>query len=155
MQITVKSAKILKTGTNDKGQWRLAGVTSDQDVNYATFASGAENLAAGMIIDIGEPTEKDGKWNFKEYKIVKAAPIKMATSPKLNISDNSRDRSIAFSYVKDMVCALINAGVLKKVDREELMYMFTRAEMIANWMNGEFIVEPPKKKKELEEDIHY
>jgi len=61
MQITIKSIKVLKTGTNKTGEWKLIGVTSDDGTNYATFHKSAENLIPGTVIDIGEPDIKEGE----------------------------------------------------------------------------------------------
>jgi len=72
MQITVKSTKIAKTGTNKSGDWELVLVTSDDGTDYATFHKNAKNLIAGTVIDIGEPKIEKGKCSFKEYEIVSA-----------------------------------------------------------------------------------
>uniref|UniRef100_A0A6M3IVD3 Uncharacterized protein n=1 Tax=viral metagenome TaxID=1070528 RepID=A0A6M3IVD3_9ZZZZ len=74
MQITVKSAKVLKSGTSKSGEWELIGLTSEDGTNYTTFHKNAKNLTAGTIIDIGEPEIKEGKISFKEYKVVSEAP---------------------------------------------------------------------------------
>ncbi len=74
MQITVKSAKVGKTGTNKNGAWELIVVTSEDGTDYTTFHKSAKNLAPGTVIDIGEPVIKEGKISFKEYTVVSAPP---------------------------------------------------------------------------------
>ena len=83
MKITVKSAKVLKTGESKNGAWSLIGVTSDDGTNYATFHKGAENLAPGAVIDIGEVIIKEGKCSFKEYKIISEAPAQPNGKPDM------------------------------------------------------------------------
>ena len=80
MQITVKSAKVLKRGENDYGSWTLVKVVTDKDVEYTTLAKEAEGISAGMVLNIDKLSidEKDGKEkrSFKEFEIVStsAAP---------------------------------------------------------------------------------
>ena len=94
------------------------------------------------------------KTTGKTYEIVGIGDEEVVeetkTPAKPQVSDKARDKSIAFSYVKDYKVAQIKAGVIKEINRAELLSMFTMAELIANWMNGEFIVEPVKKKTEPE-----
>lgn len=76
MQITVKSAKVGKTGTNKQGDWELIVVTADDGTDYTTFHKGAKHLTAGTVITLDEVTikEEDGKTkkSFKEYTVVSA-----------------------------------------------------------------------------------
>ncbi len=74
MQITVKSAKVAKTGTKDNREWRLIIITSDDGTDYATFHTSAEHITPGSVIDIGEPKIKEGKVSFKEFTVISAAP---------------------------------------------------------------------------------
>jgi len=70
MQITIKSAKVGKTGTSKQGDWELIIVTSEDGTDYATFEKSAKNLLPGVVIDIGEPIIKEGKCSFKEYTVI-------------------------------------------------------------------------------------
>ena len=71
MIVTVKSIKVLKSGTNQKGSWELVGVTGEDDTSYTTFNKATKNLPPGTIIDIGVPDEDEkGRLSFKEYKVV-------------------------------------------------------------------------------------
>jgi len=75
MQITVKSTRVLKTGTNKSGDWELIGLTSDDGTTYTTFFKSASSLAPGTVIDIGEPEIKEGKVSFKDFTVVSAPPV--------------------------------------------------------------------------------
>ena len=70
MQLTVKSAKVGKTGTSDKGDWELIVIKAEDGTDYTTFHKSAKNLTPGAVIDIGEPTIKNGKCSFKEFNVI-------------------------------------------------------------------------------------
>ncbi len=74
MQITIKSVRSVKTGTNKKGEWELIAVVSQKGTEYTTFDKKVKHLGEGSVIEIGEPEEKDGKFSFaKVVEIVKEA----------------------------------------------------------------------------------
>lgn len=74
MQITVKSTKLLKEGTNKNGKWQLWLVTDNKDIEYTTFDKKASHLTPGAVIEIGSIIleVKDDKENrsFKELTII-------------------------------------------------------------------------------------
>jgi len=82
MQVTVKSAKVAKTGTNKNGDWELIVVTSEDNTDYTTFDKKAKHLTNGSVIDIGEPTIREGKVGFKEFTMVSAP----ATPPPSSVA---------------------------------------------------------------------
>jgi len=75
MQLTVKSTKIGRTGTNEKGDWELIVVTSDDGTDYTTFHKGAKNLLPGTVIEVGEVIIKNNKHSFKEYTVISAPTV--------------------------------------------------------------------------------
>ncbi len=87
MQITVKSVKVLKTGTNDYGEWKLVKVITDEDVEYTTLAPDAGQIPVGSVINIINMDEdKEGRKNFKKFEIVTAG-----TDPPPPSTDMSKD----------------------------------------------------------------
>ena len=79
MQITVKEAKLLKSGSNNKGEWKLFKVVASDGVEYTTFDTKAGHLAQGAVIEIGDITLKDGdKRSFKELTIISEGATKPA-----------------------------------------------------------------------------
>lgn len=121
MQITVKSTKVAKTGTNKAGPWELIVITSEDGTDYTTFHKGAKNLTAGAVIDI-EPDIKEGKISFKEYKVISspAAPPdgngRPGMTPELwaekdRLERQSIESQVAFKGVVQIICAYIDKGV--------------------------------------------
>jgi len=80
LQITVKSAKVGKTGTSDKGDWELIVIKAEDGTDYTTFHKSAKNLTPGTVIDIGEPTIKNGKCSFKEFNVISQGSPATSTS---------------------------------------------------------------------------
>jgi len=111
MQITVKSAKVLKSGTNKQGEWELVGVMSEDGTSYTTFNKGAKGLPSGTVIDI-EPIEDDqGRLSFKEFEVKSMAkpedkpqmtPDKWAEKDKAQAS--SIESQVAFKGVVELLC---------------------------------------------------
>ena len=60
MQITVKSVKVLKTGTNRYGDWKLIQVITAEDITYTTLANDAETITSGSNINIKD-MDKDNR----------------------------------------------------------------------------------------------
>lgn len=98
MQITVKSTKALKSGTNKNGEWELIGVTSEDGTNYTTFHKGAKNLSPGAVIEF-EPEIKEGKVSFKEYKVIsEGTPAPVNGKPDMTKEDwAEKDRADRWS----------------------------------------------------------
>lgn len=86
MQITVKSAKVLKEGNRKDGtpyKW-IAVVAEATGIEYTTFDKKA-HIGAGAVLEIGEPDVKEGKHSFKDCTIVKEAPA-LATVSSTNVN---------------------------------------------------------------------
>ena len=85
MQITVEAVKVLKTGTNDYGKWKLVKVVTDKDIEYTTLAKEAESIKPGMVIDIDELSMevKDDKerWSFKKFKVIEGDEASLEKAP--------------------------------------------------------------------------
>ena len=71
MQVTVtEPTKVLKSGTNDYGPWKLVKVVTDKE-EYTTLAKGADELGAGAVINIeGLDQNEKEQWKFKKFEIV-------------------------------------------------------------------------------------
>lgn len=99
MKITVKEVKILSTGANDHGEWKLVKVTTE-DIEYTTFAEGAELIPVGSTINITN-MDKDtqDRESFKKFEIVGGAQEGDAKASESNekpaVKVDARDRSIA------------------------------------------------------------
>ncbi|MBU2020116.1 MAG: hypothetical protein KJ941_10775, partial [Bacteroidetes bacterium] len=93
MNITVKAVKVLKTGANDYGNWKLTQVTTDEDVPYTTFLKDEDdNITPGNVLAIDNLSQDDrGRWSFKKHEVVgiaepkskpeKGEDIKQTTKP--------------------------------------------------------------------------
>lgn len=115
MQITVKSAKVATTGTSNKGAWSLIVVVAeDTGIEYTTFDKKA-HIGAGAVLDIGEPTAKEGKHSFKECTIVKEAPA----TPQPSGSDDRNGMTPELWAEKDRIkqqsieCQVIFTGMVE------------------------------------------
>ncbi|KKM04733.1 hypothetical protein LCGC14_1761330 [marine sediment metagenome] len=62
---------------------------------------------------------------------------------RVNEAESSKARGVAFSYVTALKVAQIRAGVLteKELTLEDTLAMIERAELISNYIKGDFIVE--------------
>jgi len=155
--IQVKESKLIKSGDNS---W--VEITDHEDKKHRIFKGVKDESGGWHDFDLSIWENSQGKWlkitkekkgqfwNVIGVEEVKDTFVKEAAKKVQDNTDTARDKSIAFSYVKDYKVAQIKAGVIKEINRAELLSMFTMAELIANWMNGEFIVEPVKKKTEPE-----
>ncbi len=117
MQITVKSIKVLKIGTNAKGDWELIGVTAEDGKSYTTFHKGVKNLASGTVVRLDEVTIKDDKTSFKEYVVV-SEPTASSPAPgqpsnsmtpqdwaeKDRLERRSREANTCFMGLTAMTC---------------------------------------------------
>ena len=70
MQITVKEIKVLKTGENKFGAWKLVLVTTE-DTEYTTLAKEADTIKPGSIVNITDMDKDDkDRENFKYVRQV-------------------------------------------------------------------------------------
>ena len=84
MNINVKSVKVIKTGTNDYGEWELVKIITDEDVEYTTLAEKADQISPGVTLNISNMDEKGYKGkvqrSFKKFEYVEGA-AKPAPTP--------------------------------------------------------------------------
>uniref|UniRef100_A0A6M3Y4D6 Uncharacterized protein n=1 Tax=viral metagenome TaxID=1070528 RepID=A0A6M3Y4D6_9ZZZZ len=118
MEITVKSTKVLKTGTNNYGEWKLVKVYTDTE-EYTTLATDADLIPNGSTITITNMDEDDRGKKFKKFEIKEqgTAPkqtdtvhaTKTATTVPFN-RDNSIETQVAFKGIMEA----FSAGQLKE-----------------------------------------
>ncbi len=153
MNIKVKSTKVLKTGTNNYGEWKLVGVTTDEDVEYTTLAKEADIIGEGVTINISNMDENaKGQKSFKKFEFVHGAEANQGTPPQqeqvdkalgearvtLNKPDpksSGKNRSFALAYIKDIVVALINAQIIKEMTPDMYVEILKRADSWAEWLD--------------------
>ena len=77
MEITVKSVKVLKTGSNERGEWKLVKIVTDEGAEYTTLAKEADIIAEGVTINISNMDEKEYNGvvqkSFKKFEFVHGA----------------------------------------------------------------------------------
>lgn len=81
MQITVREAKVVSTGTGAKGEWELIRVTSEDNTEYTTFDKAAKHLTVGSVIEF-EPLIKAGKVSFKGFKVISEGQVSSSPEAK-------------------------------------------------------------------------
>lgn len=92
MQITVKSTKVLKTGTNQYGDWKLVQITTAEDVKYTTLAKEADMIPSGSTINITDmDKDEQGRESFKKFSITNKGK---ATSPVSGDDSPEKRKSI-------------------------------------------------------------
>lgn len=134
MIVTVKSVKILKTGTSAKGEWKLVGVTGEDDVSYTTFNAGAINLPQGAIIDIGTPaSDSQNRLSFKEYKVM---ALKETTPGELlpehqaevdkSVAETHKPMGVEIGKCENQVIQLYIAGKLSSMFGEKVAIELTK-----------------------------
>ena len=130
MNITVKATKILKTGANDYGNWKLVKVTTDEDVEYTTFIKDEDdNITPGDVLAIDNLSQDDKeRWSFKKYEIVGAAKAKTKqppakTTPAIDPTRVSIERQVAaklvFEFFRD----------------DDIGEMLADAELVYQWIS--------------------
>ena len=70
MKIAVKSVKVLKTGTNQYGDWKLVKVYTDEGIEYTTLAEEADQIPGGSTINITDMDEDEKGKKFKKFEII-------------------------------------------------------------------------------------
>ncbi|KKL69717.1 hypothetical protein LCGC14_2112110 [marine sediment metagenome] len=96
MQITVKSVKVLKTGNNNYGEWKLVKVYTDKG-EYTTLYTDADQIPGGSVINITDMDEDDKGKRFKKFEIIAAGATPPSTPPS---SDMSKDEWAEKDMVK-------------------------------------------------------
>lgn len=98
MEVTIKSLRIIKEGTQEKSgqpyKWMSVMVDdgSEKGTEYTTFDAGVLKLGPGSVIDIGDPVTKEGKLSFKKIvKVVSEVQASEAPGPGTGGSAYKRD----------------------------------------------------------------
>ena len=126
MNINVKSTKVLKTGTNDHGEYTMVKVVTDDGVEYITFAKEANQISPGVTISISNLDESDKGKSFKKFEYVqgtaKAAPTpsESMTPDKWDEKDRIKNASIEGQAAMHDLTHLTIAGI-KLEDCPELL----------------------------------
>jgi hypothetical protein len=111
MQVTVKSTKVLKTGEGDWGEWKLVKVVTESG-DYTTFASGAEELSPGTVLDITDLNEDKGGKSFKKYTVISEGQGSSMSKDEWAEKDRIKNSSIEIQNAYTGVPALVE--LLKK-----------------------------------------
>ena len=120
MQITVKSTKVLRTGTNEHGDWKLVKVLTE-DTEYTTFADGAENLAPGTAINITDMDEDVKGKKFKKYEVINGSqpppesPQKSIERTPPSNEGNGAARGMSVKEIGDMMRAIFSKADLSRL----------------------------------------
>lgn len=72
----------------------------------------------------------------RDFELVKDVFVAEAAKKTHDKSAESKSRSVALSYVKDIVAALIQAGAIREIDEGMYNRMTERAEIWAKWIDG-------------------
>ena len=116
MEIIVKGIKVLKTGTNDYGEWKLVKVTTE-DEEYTTLAKEANLIPNGATINITDMDEDAKGKKFKKFEIVNGDNISQVSgnspTPKRSERDSSTNDSIEAQVAFKGMVELISTGMVK------------------------------------------
>ncbi len=124
-KITIKDISI-KTGTNDKGDWKLTNITGADGAKFSSFDHKAAELKAGDTIE-AEIEIKGKNNNIKEWKLISSAPI---TSPPTSNNPSSNSMSKEDWAEKDRI---ERASIEAQVAYKGIM------EVMANLQSDEII----------------
>ena len=142
MQITLKEAKLLKSGSNNKGEWKLFKVVASDGVEYTTFDTKAGHLSQGAVIELGDITLKDGdKRSFKELTIISEGAIKPATNgsaltneqwaEKQRIERDSIEAQVAVNTILSLPLEILGGDEdLKRLYRKALKWCESRIDKV-------------------------
>ena len=125
MEITVRSVKVLKAGTNQYGDWKLVKVYTDNE-EYTTLADGADHITGGSTINITDMDEDAKGKKFKKFEIIALGNIPSVPVGTDQPSDNEyweRKQAIERSSIEAQVAfkgmvELISTGMVKADTRE-------------------------------------
>lgn len=121
MQITVKEAKVVKTGTNKRGDWELIRVTSGDNTEYTTFDKKAK-VPSGSVIEFEEINE-EGKLSFKECTVITEA-VKGENGGQMNKEDWVEKQRIERASIENQVRAklIVELRIAGAFDDEHSIY---------------------------------
>ena len=156
---TIISTNVKRTGTSNKGPWTLVEVQlsgHQKAMGYFPDGDDKPELSPGDVIEYLEYSEKqNGK-----YVNLSIDVIKMGTTSTQPISTNSVvtpsrtvvrdeelsiDQSVTASYVKDIVCSLLDNGVKlediipEKLNSLSLIIAVAGEELRRNIINAKFL----------------
>ncbi len=112
MNINVKSAKVLKTGTSGYGEWKLVQVITDEDVKYTTLAKEADQISPGVTLNISNLDENDKGKSFKKFEYVEGTakpaptPSEQMTPAKWDDKDRITRASIERQVSMKLACEI-------------------------------------------------
>lgn len=81
MQITVKTYKLLKEGTNQHGAWALYKIEAIDGKIYTTLADGADALTPGTVFEPADVILGDERQGVQEYKFKKFTVVTAGSAP--------------------------------------------------------------------------
>ncbi|KKL97432.1 hypothetical protein LCGC14_1834490 [marine sediment metagenome] len=126
MNINVKSTKVIKTGTNDYGEYKMVKVVTDDGVDYITFAKEADQISPGVTLNITDLDENDKGKSFKKFEYVQGeaktapTPSEQMTPAKWDDKDRITRASIGGQVALKCLTELTIAGI-KLEDCPELL----------------------------------
>jgi hypothetical protein len=138
MEIEVRTAKVIKKGTSDKGAWELIKVTTPDGTEYTTFDKKAKHQDPGAVIDIGEPKIEKGKISFE--KIVRVVREGQPASGARGSDYKADPVKLASEELRSRMHAgvqLLVAGIYK---RDEPL-----GKLVESWIIGKKTTGPTKK----------
>jgi|TARA_Y100000310_G_scaffold36889_1_gene34693 hypothetical protein len=152
MEIKVKSAKVLKTGENEKGAWSLIKVVDETTgIEYTTFDKKA-HIGAGAVLDIGEPEIKEGKRSFKKCEII-SEDAPRPQNESMTKEDWSAKDKIQRMSIERQVCLKCATEVFvsrgESVRGESVTTLLGVAEEMYQWVSQKASPEATKSKSEL------
>ena len=144
MEIAVKSIKVLKTGKNDFGDWKLVKLNTVDDVEYTTLADGAEMIMPSSLIEITNMDEdKKGQKSFKKFKVISEGHV---SSPQETTNGNGEPTEKRNS-IENQTRAYIIADLYKA---EKLEAKSSQVVSLLVWLDK---LGSPDKKAKAEEEL--
>ena len=151
MEIEVKASQVLRTGTNKSGEWELIKVVSQDGTEYTTFDKKVKKLGAGAVIDIGEPTIKEGKISFKEIvKVVKEGQAAVVSSGNYQadpVKMASEERRSRMHAIKELwIAGKFDAGALEVIKLRKWLMEDATKTLVPAKTPGPCLNQPPYSK---------
>jgi hypothetical protein len=144
MEIEVKSAQVVKTGTSKKGPWELIRVVTPNGTEYTTFDKKAKHQGPGAIIDIGLPKIEKGKISFEEIvKVVKEGQVQSSFNPLDNGSYKADPAKLASEELRSRMHGAIQLIVADKLSIDD-----PEGKMVRAWIMGTNAPQPSQKPQE-------
>ncbi len=136
MQITVKSTKVLKTGTGEYGEWVMVKVEANEG-EYVTFADNAQDIQPGSVINITDMDEDEKGKKFKKYEVIEKGQVSSSPEAKPN-GDMTNDM---WAEKDNITRTSIERQVSAKIAFEHTEFEVDKtleiAEQIYQWISGQ------------------